>query len=98
MSDKDTFYNIAIILNELLTNSFKHAFNKTKEPKIYITLTNSFLQYKDNGSKTQESELEFGFGFELIKELSHKKLNAKFIPSANDNLYDFKIIFGSLND
>ena len=63
---------IGIIVNELITNSFKHAFNEQHhDPRISINLTketNLFvLNYKDNGIGHTASQKENSFGIELIE-------------------------------
>ena len=40
---------IGLIINELLTNSFKYAFSENEHPSIQIVIKNNVLQYRDNG-------------------------------------------------
>ncbi|MGZ4033938.1 MAG: histidine kinase dimerization/phosphoacceptor domain -containing protein [Bacteroidia bacterium] len=51
--DVSTAIPLALIVNELVTNSYKHAFNKIKEGVIEVSLTENnkrvFLRIKDNG-------------------------------------------------
>lgn len=63
---------IGIIVNELITNSFKHAFIEGhSDPRISIILVkenNVFvLNYKDNGIGYTASQKENSFGIELIE-------------------------------
>jgi two-component sensor histidine kinase len=71
---------IGLILNELITNSLKHAFSKVETPEIHIELINSFgttiLRYFDNGTLNE-------FDFE---KLSKKSLGLKVIRSLSKQL------------
>ncbi|MCW7463363.1 PAS domain S-box protein [Leptospira limi] len=65
--------SVGIILNELITNSMKHAFAETSMPEIQLRIFKSqnllFLEYSDNGAGIPES-ISFqntpGFGLQLI--------------------------------
>lgn len=68
---------IGLILNELITNSMKHAFKETRDPMIEVSLNvlkdnNVELIYTDNGVGIDEDKLErtAGLGIELIRSLS----------------------------
>lgn len=67
----ETLISLGIILNELITNSFKHAFNEFQgSPKIKITLKSTGeksyeLDYKDNGIGIPK-DLPSNFGMDLI--------------------------------
>lgn len=68
---------LGIIINELITNSYKHAFNENQElPMIHIHLTfkdsNYLLIYKDNGIGFESIEANDSFGFELIQTMVHQ--------------------------
>lgn len=68
---------IGLIMNELITNSIKHAFEDTEEPHIWIRLEKVGdklleLTVRDNG-KGMEEEVdnpEVGLGLDLIKSLT----------------------------
>jgi two-component sensor histidine kinase len=67
----ETLIPLGITINELITNSFKYAFNESiKNPKISISLTkkdNLFLFiYKDNGIGLNPEIQKTTFGMELI--------------------------------
>jgi len=75
----DHAVTMGLILNELLTNSYKHAFGQTPSPRIEIAFrrdtTNHFrLTYSDNGSGFDQALLvnADGLGYELIRELIYK--------------------------
>ena len=64
---------IGLILNELITNSIKHAFDNTEKPQINIELYNTIdekavLLYTDNGTWKETSKP--GFGTELVQTLA----------------------------
>lgn len=67
---------LALIFNELFSNSLKYAFIDNKEAKIEIALYQQsenefFLIYQDNGSWKQPSRPD-SFGLELIKTLTEQ--------------------------
>ncbi len=67
---------LGIILNELVTNSFKYAFKNKKSGKINLTIvqknnTMTISYYDDGIGLEKEFDKEFeGFGFKLIKILT----------------------------
>lgn len=67
---------IGLILNELITNSFKYAFSKAESGKIFIKIKDVenaiSIEYSDSGAGLQDGfELQnsHGFGFKLINIL-----------------------------
>ncbi len=79
--------SIGLIINELVTNSLKHAFNNTKQGQIEISLhkkeNHTQIVYNDNGdgfdaAKTSEN----GIGIKLIHTLI-RKLKGDFIWKNN---------------
>lgn len=65
---------LALIFNELYSNSLKHAFDKVENPKIEFTLRKEsesilLLEYTDNGV-WKKPEREMSFGLELIDSLT----------------------------
>jgi len=78
--DVETITPIGLILNELIVNTLKHAFETVKpDSKIIIdfkkTDKNLLLKIKDNGKGFNGDIKETSFGITLMKALS-KKLNA----------------------
>jgi two-component sensor histidine kinase len=68
--------NLGIIVNELMTNSVKHAFPSTTKGKITVTATstknNLHFEYSDNGTGFNDDfrpETEAGFGMQLVEML-----------------------------
>jgi len=78
MLDVDTVMPLGLLLNEILTNSFKYAYASVKHPLLMIslkTLENKLqLEVADNGPGIPAGEKK-GFGQQLIKALT-KQLNA----------------------
>lgn len=63
---------LGIIVNELITNSFKHAFYENyPNPRIFISLEKLndlfILNYKDNGVGFESLDIKNSFGLELIE-------------------------------
>lgn len=89
---------LALILNELITNSLKHAFNDKTENHISVlfekTEENHYkLVYSDNGSWKEKKEKEIGFGLELI-DLLADQLDGKVkrTTSEEGTKYTFDLI------
>lgn len=88
---------LGLILNELITNSFKHAKNKEEELKINIKFKSNNnridLEVKDNGNgiKKEEMESENSIGLELIKALS-EQINGQY-SFENDSGLVFRLYF-----
>jgi two-component sensor histidine kinase len=87
---------LGIILNELVTNSFKYAFLDQDMGKINLTLTQKndtlIISYYDNGIGLRDNfNSEFdGFGFKLIKILA-EQINAIIEYQYTDNKSLFTI-------
>ncbi len=84
----DTAIPLALIINELYTNSIKHAFNSShKNPEITICLEEKkkilFLSYADNGKGFDIANTNKNFGSKLIKSLS-RQLKAKVEEFSSD--------------
>ena len=76
----ETITPIGLILNELITNVLKHAFdNVDDQSKMHITFKEQgehlILKVSDNGKGMSDAIKESSFGIKLIKALS-KKLKA----------------------
>ena len=86
-------HHMAIVLNELATNSVKYGLGPHQEGLIEVTLSQSHgrihLQYKDNGIGYPEPLIDGDFtnvniGVELIKGIVTQSLDGEFILR-NDN-------------
>ena len=86
---------IGIVLNELVTNSFKYAFENAKGI-INIKLSRQNNKYiliiEDDGVGFDINKTTNSFGLEVVKILIKDKLKGKYIFS-NKNGSHFKIIF-----
>lgn len=91
---------LGIIVHELVTNSFKYAWNKdTKDKKIIIDINvqedELILQYSDNGSglpKNFKIKDAPSFGLLLLDLLIHNQLNGK-LDFYNNNGANFVLKF-----
>ena len=89
-----TIVPLALIFNELFSNSLKHAFHHTEKPKITLFIKSLNAQmfrftYEDNG-EWRESESSNSFGLELIDSLTSQldgELNFTTNPITK---YEFK--------
>ncbi len=94
--ENDTLVPVALILNELITNSLKHAFVEEEEGKIDINISElskegyfNFI-YVDSG-KWKASEKTNSFGLELIATLT-EQLDGKVERSYSDGTrYEFTL-------
>lgn len=66
---------LGMIINELMTNSFKYAFQKVEKPLINISFKNNALIYYDNGPGFQASFTDSKLGLQLVKVFT-KQLKA----------------------
>ena len=67
---------LGLIVNELVTNAFKHAFPEKKSGEVRLSLrkTQDFirLEVTDNGKGMETKQDDTSFGFELIRTLTAK--------------------------
>lgn len=69
--------SLGLIINEIITNSFKHAFYTTEDPQINVSFnfTNQYyLKISDNGSGFLNDKEKYKTGISLINSLT-KQLN-----------------------
>ncbi len=83
--DLDTAIPLGLIVNELVTNSYKHAFNKADSGTISVAFSkneadNSYtLKVRDNGKGFDATKLKtHSLGMELIQMLA-EQLNSKMV-------------------
>lgn len=89
----------SLILNELVTNSLKHAFKTATEGKISIYLSKSesnhlLFKYRDSG-KWVEIKDENSFGLELIEILT-EQIGGTYTLNTDDST-EYKFIFSDIN-
>jgi two-component sensor histidine kinase len=92
--DVDAALPLGLIINELLTNSFKYAYPSVSEPKLFIKLNKHRFYFADNGkgsAATVECINNRSFGLQLIDSLS-KQLHGK-CRFFNDNGLAFELVF-----
>lgn len=81
--DNSIALTCGLIINELITNSYKYAFNSINvSPTIFISMRKEgckvTLEYKDNGSGfTSEKKSSGSYGMLLVESMADK-LNAKY--------------------
>ena len=103
LSDKHTL-SFGLILSELFTNTFKHAFKDHPDPCIRVqamTIHDQALQfiYSDNGIgiATKDDGNRFTMGIPLIRDLT-RQMNGQMSVSGQDGLsYCFTIPFKQEN-
>ena len=93
--DLKTVVPLGLILNELLSNSFKYAFIEKETGKISITIEknlNGFsMIYSDNGKWKGISDENSGFGLELIDILTEQLNGSKNLKKETDEtVYEFQ--------
>lgn len=89
-----TIVPLGLLLNELLSNSFKHAFKEHSQGKIRVSIssinTEGFeLFYDDGGTDIMEDVIKRGFGMELIETLA-EQLEGSFTRKGFSYLFRLK--------
>lgn len=95
--DGEDAMRLGLIVNELVTNSFKHAFEGIQYPKIHIDLeqqdSSSFtLRYHDNGvgiSSDADTENRDSMGLKLIHTLTKQLDGTLQLVKASGTCFDF---------
>lgn len=84
--------SLAMMINELITNSIKYAFENVEEPKISIVYNNEskILLYSDNGPGYEVDNTKVSLGSNLLNIFA-KQINATIHFEKNDNLLSVKI-------
>ena len=85
---------LALIYNELFSNSLKHAFGKTTDPRISVSISgydDEYFQftYEDNGT-WKASEGKSTFGRELIESLTQQLDGEVTFNTVPKTKYEFK--------
>lgn len=83
----------ALIVNELVTNSVKHAFKGKKQGKIIIHLATEnnelHFEYQDNGQWVHKFDEEYSFGLEMIDILTDQLDGIKSLDTSKNTKYRF---------
>ena len=87
-----------LISNEILTNSFKYAFNSEQESRelsisLHAIKDSIRLYFKDNGPGFDTDAAKTGMGLELIRDLS-EQIDAKIEIQIDDGVA-IKLLFPS---
>jgi two-component sensor histidine kinase len=89
---------VGLVINEVITNSIKHAFKNVENPEITVELTRNansvYLLIRDNGvgiDLAKQPNNEDSLGFMLIESLSHQ-IDGSF-EFANDHGTQFMLRF-----
>ena len=101
----DTLLPLSLIINELISNSLKHAFNTVDSGELFVGLksTNNNFEYElivgDNGIGTPGcvlSEVVSSTGLTLIKTFV-RQLNGSIITLKDRKGTNFKILFSNIH-
>jgi two-component sensor histidine kinase len=89
---------VGLVINEVITNSIKHAFKNVENPEITVELTRNansvYLLIRDNGvgiDFEKQQQNDDSLGFMLIESLSHQ-IDGHF-EFANDHGTQFMLRF-----
>ena len=97
MLDIETAIPIGLILNELITNSIKYAFDQNPDPKLEIEVTTDeqklVLNILDNGHGIQEEASTSGFGNAIIQALIENQEGTLEYPKTEKGLH-VRVSFG----
>ncbi len=95
--DIDMAIPIGLIVNELVTNAFKHAFSTTLQPKINVTLSGKHggemqLSITDNGKGiTKSADISKSFGMKLVNTLVAQLNGTMQQVQHNGTIYNIQI-------
>lgn len=95
MMDVDTVMPLGLLVNEIITNSFKYAYKEVARPSLHITLNDQGkqlnLEIRDNGPGIPEQQTKPGFGQKLIKALSGQLKATYAVRNDQGAVYQFTI-------
>jgi two-component system, sensor histidine kinase PdtaS len=96
--DLKTVVPLGLLLNELISNSYKYAFDEKKSGTISIRIEEEnetfVMQYADTGVWKTTSNNK-GFGLELIRILA-EQLNGKYEFNTGDNGTQYRFVLSKL--
>lgn len=89
----DLIVPLGLLVNEIVSNSLKHAFNDIDSGKITINLSQKgkvyYFSYSDNGTWKEPNVQNSSFGLELIDILTDQMNGEKTIDLNNGTHYSF---------
>lgn len=89
----DTIVPLGLLINELISNSFKHAFQGKEDGKISLKIREhegTFeLEYSDDGQWIEPEEGNGSFGLELVEILTDQLNGEKKVTVGNGTHYHF---------
>ena len=97
MAEVDLAMPIGLIVNELVTNSFKYAYQNTQNPSLKIHLKNDkeiTLKVQDNGIGIDEITMNKktdSFGKQLIKALAKQTKGQYKFENKNGTYFELHI-------
>ncbi|MBL0154259.1 MAG: sensor histidine kinase [Chitinophagaceae bacterium] len=96
MMDVDTVMPLGLLVNEIITNSFKYAYKQVDRPSLHINLTDQGkqlnLEIRDNGPGMPDQQTSKpGFGQKLIKALSGQLKASYSVRNEQGAVYQFTI-------
>ena len=87
--DLKTIVPLGLLINELISNSVKHAFKNEGDNSVNICIEDGFkLTYKDNGTWIEKGKMTDSYGIELIDVLT-EQLNGEYTRENSE--YIFKL-------
>ncbi len=96
--DVDSAIPLGLILNELVSNTFKYAFTESKEKQLSIAIKKAsdaiHLKIADNGVGLPEDfdpKQSKSFGLKLVQTLAHKLDAEMTIANSNGTMIDMEI-------
>lgn len=96
---QDQATDVALVVNELVSNAYKHAFKGRENGEIRVILKNgeryASVTVQDNGTGTEEIRNEGNFGMMLVQMTVKDKLKGKVYVESGENgtsvTFDFLI-------
>ena len=94
--DQEKLIPFALIINELVSNSLKHAFTQARSGTIKISIKEDadfiYMSYEDNGIWKQPStEAQSSFGVEMIEILTDQLDGQYALNTTTNTIYKFEL-------
>ena len=82
---------LAMIINELITNSFKYAFQNVEEPIIKIAFKHNSITFYDNGPGIKKKKKKkYSLGLKLV-EVFAQQIDATIVSEKKETSYSYVI-------